>query len=231
MFIVNGKEIKINTSKKPFQQGSEGKCYKIDDKIYKIYYPNMLYEYGTSKEKHHKELSFIKTKQIILPIDFIYNEKDEYIGYVTEFIEADQKKKNGILKLSTKNLIENIQALEKDFETLSENSIMCADVSPVNYLLGDKMYIIDPGRYKSHVYHKDTCHSQNRKQLEYLISLLIYNDLITYKPINSKAKLQKIKDKLLEIKDKRSFSRFLIEEASNYENLLEYSKSLQKYIR
>ncbi len=231
MFLVNGKEIKIDTSKKPYNQGSEGKCYKIGDKIYKIYFPSMLYESGIAKEKHHRQLQFLNSKQIVLPIDFIYNENGEYVGYVTKYIEADQKKKNGILLLPSETLVENIQTLEEDFDLLSENSTMCADVSPINFLLGDKMYIIDPGRYKTNVYSSEACQRQNNEQLEQLISLLLYNDLLFYKPILSKVKLQKIRDKLIEKKGERRFSEFLNEETVGYENLFEYSKSLQKYIR
>ena len=43
-YYVDGKEITILNNHKIFNSGSEGKLYRIQNDIYKIYYPNALNE-------------------------------------------------------------------------------------------------------------------------------------------------------------------------------------------
>ena len=52
-YYINGENININTSK-PFNKGSEGQVYKIDDQIYKIYYKNALNEGFGNKLFYHQ---------------------------------------------------------------------------------------------------------------------------------------------------------------------------------
>lgn len=115
-------------------------------------------------------------------------------------------------------------------------------MQPVNYFFDKEkglMQIIDPGRYviekfsssNYENYLKEKCDKLNQKQLETLITNLIYNDLVKYKPSNSKAKLQKLRDYIKQDKDSLTYSEYFSDKLTNYENANSYFKSLSKYIR
>lgn len=227
--------VTIPTEKKPYNKGSEGKVYKIDNEIYKIYYNNMINEGYGSKEKHHIRLLNIPTKQIILPTDVIYTVTDTYAGYKTKFIDGNQKQKTGITQMPSKKFIRNLQVLERDFNLLTENYILAADVSPVNYIYDEKnqtMNVIDPGRYKSNWFNlKSSCQKQNDIQLKYLINLLLYLDFIEYKPVGTKRKAALLRDRIkTQVKDV-SYSEFFSKELENFETIHQYAKSLERYIK
>ena len=143
-YIISGEIVDIPTEKKSYDKGSEGKIYKIGKEIYKIYHDHTINEGYGSKEKHHKELLNIPTKQIILPTGLIYTVDGEYAGYKAPFIEGSRKKKSGISQMNSEKLIKNLQILENDFTILSQNYILASDVTHTNYLYSQKenaMYI------------------------------------------------------------------------------------------
>ena len=227
--------INIPTEKKPYNKGSEGQVYKIDNEIYKIYYTNMINEGYGSKEKHHTRLLSIPTKQVILPTELIYTLTDTYAGYKTGFVEGNQKKKTGITQMPSKKFIHNLQVLESDFNLLTENYILVADASPVNYIydeLSQTMNVIDPGRYKSNwTLLKSSCQKQNDIQLKYLINLLLYLDFIEYKPVGTKRKAALLRDRIKTQAQETSYSEFFSKELENFETVHQYAKSLERYIK
>ena len=94
-----------------------------------------------------------------------------------------------------------------------------------------KVLLIIPAYNEEDSILKTRCNKLNQKQLEALITILIYNDLVKYKPLNSKAKLQKLRDYIKKDKDSLSYSEYFEESLSNYENANTYFKSLGKYIK
>jgi len=237
IYVVNNKEIDIPISKRPFGKGSEGEVYKIGDTLYKIYYPAALHEnYGT-KEFHHKYLMPIETKQIILPRDPIYTQNRDYIGYTTPLIPGNQKKKTGITQMPSADFIRNLQILEKDFDTLTQNYVLAADVSTINYIFNSEnntMNIIDPGRYRHHTLQKKESYKiQNDAQLKSLIILLLYLDFIEYKPVGNKRKEQELKELISrELKlSNQKLSSFFEDKLQSFDTVDEYAKSLKKYIK
>lgn len=236
-YYVEGNKVSLPTDQEPFCKGSEGKIYKKGNYAYKIYYKEMLNENYGNKEKFHQYFLTIPTKQIILPDKLIYTEDGEYIGYRTKMISGSKNKKTGIIRLPKSSFINNLKVLENDFNLLSNNYVLSADVSPVNYIFNkkdDTMNVIDPGRYRHHCLEKiDDYKRQNDKQLIHLIDLLLYLDLLEYKPIKTKRKIQELKDYIIQKRKKKdlSYSEFFEEELANYENAEEYAKSLTKYIK
>ena len=237
IYVVNNNEIDIPILKKPFGKGSEGQVYKIGDTLYKIYYPGALKESYGNKESHHKYLMPIQTKQIILPTHPIYTQDGNYVGYTTPVISGNQKKKTGITQIPSTEFIKNLQVLENDFDILTQNYVLAADVSTVNYIFNSEnntMNIIDPGRYRHHTLErKENYQIQNDAQLRNLIFLLLYLDFIEYKPVGSKRKEQELKD-LINRKLKLSnqkLSSFFKDELKPFETVDEYAKSLKKYIK
>lgn len=246
-YIVNGERTYIDETKKPLGHGTEGICYKKGNQAYKLYYPRSIYEFGHDKSINHQYLIGIPTKQIILPNALIYNEAYYYAGYRTDIAigKKNVTEKQGISILPSNSFISNLKILESDMKTLAQHYVLVADVQPVNYFLdmeNEIMQLIDPGRYRvmrfSHdnIEEKDNilkikCNMQNERQLEQLIITLIYNDLVKFKPLNSKAKLQKLRDYIKNDKDSLSYSEYFEEALKNYEDANTYFKSLGKYIR
>ncbi len=231
-YFINNKSINIPVDKKPFKIGSEGKVYKIGNEIYKIYYPYMVNEGFGNKEIFHKQLTNIPTQQIILPNGIIYDKDGNYVGYRTKYIEANQQKKTGICKLSTKSFIKNLQILEEDFSILAKNNIIVGDISPLNYLYDEKnktMYVIDPGRY--HKYKSENLVSINQAYLERLLESLIYLEFITYKPTQSKRKNILLRDYISEKRKNELYSIFFQKELKEYNCLYDYAKSLEKHLK
>lgn len=246
-YIVDGEKIYLNQSKKPLGVGTEGICYKKGNQVYKIYHESSIYEFGHNKSIDHQYLIGIPTKQIILPNAIIYNEDYSYAGYRANmaFGRKDITQKQGITVMPSAKFINNLQILENDMKLLAYNYVLAADIQPVNYFYDEKlelMQIIDPGRYRvKRFYHdnideadshiKTKCNQLNQRQLEELIITLIYNDLVKYKPLNSKAKLQKLKEYIKNDKDNLSYSEYFKEVLTNFEDTNSYFKSLGKYIK
>lgn len=246
-YFVEGEKIFIDETKRPLGKGSEGICYKRKNQVYKIYHKSSIYEFGHNKSVDHQYLIGIPTRQTILPNALIYNEDYSYAGYRANYIkgEKDITKKQGIALLSSSTFIKNLQILESDMSLLAHNYVLVADIQPVNYFFdkgNDTMYIIDPGRFtvKRFDYGNNEkedkeliqeCDTQNESQLESLITTLLYNDLVKYKPLNSKAKLQKLRDYIVKEKDTLTYSQYFNETLKEYENPNTYFKSLGKYIK
>lgn len=237
LYQVKNQIIEIPDDTKEFGHGSEGVVYKIKDELYKIYYPNALDEGYGNKERQHLYFSQIPTKQIIMPDHCIYDMNGNYAGYTSRIAHGNQKDKSGVTKLPSGDFIRNLQILNEDFITLSQYYILCADVTPFNYVLDKKeakMQVIDPGRYKHHVYeNEDTYLRLNMRQFEILVELLIKIDLIKYKPINSKRKILLLSQFMSEARRRfdGSIFEFYQKELHNHENLFDYAKSLSKYIK
>lgn len=243
-YIVDGEKIYININKKPLGMGTEGICYKENNQVYKIYYKSSIYEFGRNKRYDHQYLIGIPVKQIILPNALIYNEDYSYAGYRTDIVNGEKNvtKKQGISFLPSDKFIGNLRVLENDMSILADNYVLVADVRPINYFFDKEkelMQIIDPGRYRmERFYHgkddkalKAKYNSLNQKQLEELITNLIYNDLIKYKPLNSKSKLQKLSDYIKNDKSSLSYSEYFKEVLTDYDDPNTYFKSLGKYIK
>ncbi len=246
-YIVDGEKIYIDESKRPIGKGTEDVCYKVGNQIYKIYYKSSIYEFGNNKSINHQYMIGIPTKQVILPNALIYHEDYSYAGYKTDIASGEKSitKKQGISLLPSHKFISNLKVLESDMKLLAYNYILVADVQPVNYFFDKEkglMQIIDPGRYNVERFCHDEidvadntiktrCNRLNQKQLETLITNLIYNDLVKYKPLNSKVKLQKLRDYIKYDKDSLSYSEYFEETLTNYENANTYFKSLGRYIR
>ena len=244
-YYTLGKRIYINEGKKPLGSGTEGRCYKKDNQVYKIYYEKTIIENGHDKSLSHQRLIGIKTKQIILPNALLFTEEGKYAGYRTDIAIGEQKllKKQGISKIDSASFIRNLEILENDMHILANNYTLVADVTPINYIFDkdeEKMQIIDPGRYKvfrngDDIFDSEVLKSyynkENQKQLEELITILLYNDFVYFKPFKSKTQCQKLRDYLKNDKDTLSYRKYFKEVLKGKENLDQYVKSLGRYIR
>ena len=80
-YYVQGKEVIINTNKKEFASGSEGKLYIVDDKVYKIYHQSALNEGFGNKKTYHQSLLGLSEfyDHYVLPTDLIFDEEGNYV--------------------------------------------------------------------------------------------------------------------------------------------------------
>lgn len=232
-YYINGQEVEINTSKKPYGQGSEAKLYRVENTLYKIYFKEALNEGFGNKERYHRILKDINTKQVKLLDELIFDENGDYAGYTTKVVEHDKRNQNGIIKLPKNKLITNLSILENDFDLLATNYVLVSDIRPYNHIYGKdgNLYEIDCGRYRSFCFSdKDKYYKDNRSQLDELVLLLIYNDLVKEK-IGTKRKTQIFKNTLLEQCGSLRYSTLFKEILKENQTIEEYAKEKIKYIK
>ena len=227
-YMVAGSKIEIDTDKKPFSKGSEGKVFLKNGTLYKIYYENALNEGFGDKLRYHSYLSSLTSNQIDLPNDLIFDCNGNYVGYTTKLITRKNSQYKGISLLDKKTLLTNIQTLLNDVNYLSDNYIFLNDVSIFNFILSDDiMHIVDPGRYRITDSLK---HDENIGQLKYLLTLLLYLDLKSNK-VDKARKIQMFRqmfqEELLNTYTMEYFEKIL----SEYNNLEEYSIERMRYIK
>lgn len=243
-YYIHDMPIQIDQTKKPFGQGSEGKIYRKKDQLYKIYNKEAIYELGYDKLYCHQYLIGIPTKQINLPNALIFNEHGDYIGYRMDLIPGKQNLflRTGMSQMPSQKLIANLEILENDLIMLAKYQVTANDVQPANYIYNNEnqtMHIIDPGRYSVIMNIENdvekatitkTCQADNLKQYDSLITQLIYNDLIAYKPIKNKEKLQQLRDYIQWLKSTESYSNFFKKELENFATPHAYFKSLERHL-
>lgn len=235
IYYVNNNPIDIPTTKKCLNSGSEGKIYRIDNKIYKIYYTNTISNMTQTTITCHKTMTTIKTKQIILPTDLIYNAKGECCGYVNDPIPGDPNNKTGITKIASNKFIRNLEILQEDSTILGENLILMRDVNEDNYHYDsntETMYILDSSRYTRKVnLEVEDYIRKNSNSLNALIEELLILDFKKFKPIKTilpKRTAIRIVDRIKEKKQDLSYSEFFKSELQGYESVHEYAKSFTK---
>ncbi len=227
-YYVNGKMISIQENKKAFSQGSEGKIYLMEGKIYKIYYPNTLNEGFGDKKKYHQSLLQIKDlfQNILLPEDLIFNTSKlgSYCGYVTKLVGEGKKKKEGITTLPWNLLIPNIQTFEQEIHLLGENRFLAVDFSFHNLVFSEqeqKLYMVDPGRYHYEPYFTlEDYHKRNQLILKECFLHTLQRDMIHFHLLSNKKIKLFLNSMELERKD-MPFSEYFLENQEKYSNIQE----------
>lgn len=234
-YFINGKQFEIPSNQKPFNSGSEGKIYIIGNTVYKIYYPSTLKNISNATLVCHKDMLKIHTKQIILPIDLIYDDNNTCCGYTSRLINHKEKITKNIIKLPSNKFIKNLRILENDATTLGENLILMRDINIDNYIFDENneiMYIIDISRYTRKINLKiDDYIAKNLHNLNLLIEELLYLELKKLNPTKrffSKRTAKNIVTDLNERKDNALYSEFLSNELKEYPNIYEYVKRKYK---
>lgn len=228
-YIVSGEKISIDTDKKPFAQGSEGRLYLKNGNLYKIYDDAALNEGFGDKRFYHIGMIGIETKQVDMPKSAILETNSKYVGYTTTCITRKRKDNFGTTQLPTDVFLKNIQTLLEDVKILSNLHILMNDVSYFNYLLHDEtMHIVDPGRYR---FTDSDNMRANIMQLKELLIILIYLDLCHYK-VDQKRKIQIFRQQIgMEIKSAEDLYEYFNNLCSNYKNFEEYAKERIRYIK
>lgn len=135
-------------------EGGEGIVYRHGNKVYKIYT-------DTSKvlpQGKFNELSSLNLKNIIRPLDLIYNDKGQSIGYsmmsvdnaepLTRWFTNDYRQSKGI---NNENVLQLIQNMRDVTAYIHSKNCLIVDGNEMNYLVKDDAtpYFIDVDSYQT----------------------------------------------------------------------------------
>ena len=233
-YYVDGKIITISDNQKKFNSGSEGKLYKIDNYIYKIYYPNTLNEGFGNKKIYHQSLLGISDKfeSIVLPTSLIFDELGNYVGYKCPMVGENDK--IGLTELDWNIFIENIEKLEEEILLLSENRFLAVDFAFHNSIYSkemQKLYMVDPGRYHHQAYFTLNDYiNKNKLILEEYIFHMLEREIISYKLTTPKKATMLIKS-IASAKEDLTYSEYFYDNSAKYENVHEMIKVKSRYIK
>ena len=177
-YYVNDNLIDINFKSSFIGGGTEAKVYSYGDCVLKLYknIPNVFV-----KETKHT-LASLPTKRIIMPIDFVYDEKEIERGYTSKYI---RKRRDSNSSISTCVLYDNLILLKQDLELLTKNNINAVDCH-IDNIIFDKdgnLFIVDIGQFCSS-YFKNGAKMVNGITFNYIIKCIIKDTLSsTYRVI------------------------------------------------
>lgn len=142
-------------------QGGEGKIYKKNNLIYKIFIDSN----SMTPINKINELCKMNSQYILNPINILLNEKNKQIGYTMNYISNslpicklfsnEFRKKNKIEIDSDMNIIEHITKITKD--EIHKNNCLIVDTNEFNFLISEiddfkKAYFIDTNSYQTPSY-------------------------------------------------------------------------------
>lgn len=144
--IIDGKEYSFNNwelNRMYIGQGIEGTVYKYKDMAIKIY-KNYCFRHRANESDCQKMIT-IPTKRIILPRGLVYDENGHFAGYYHEYIKWSN---DHYFDNTIEQLLEKIESLDKDVDTVSQNHLELNDLLPVNFCYDGYFNFIDPGSYR-----------------------------------------------------------------------------------
>ena len=173
--------------KNNFAGGSQGECYKIGNKVFKIFSKHIDSEYDV--ELFSYDMNNIMQFKDILNNTYVWPMEpimvlDEFVGYITEYINAKSLFKINPLKISLDKFEDALCKAEKDIKVVSDNGVLSYDVA-YNILYGRNGFkIIDTLDYVKSDADSKKLYYQNLKNFYYEIRLFLidgYFDNFVYK--------------------------------------------------
>lgn len=234
-YYVQGETIKIDTNKKDFASGSEGRLFLIKGKLYKIYHPTALNEGFGNKKNYHQSLLGLSEKfqHFILPQDLIFDMDGNYAGYVTELVDK-KKKKDGVTELEWDKFISNIKNIEIETNMLSQNRFLLVDLGYHNSIYSkeqEKLCMIDPGRYHHYSYFTLSDYKrQNKIILTDYFKQMLKMDIYYFKLMN-KTKIFSLVNTMSEEIGDRNYSDYFEEQSEKYDSVHEFFKSKGRFVK
>lgn len=233
---VNGECIYIDIEKNPYAKGSEGRLYKKDDKLYKIYYDNSLSEGFGKKEVFHKSLLEFNDvcETFILPVALEFDKDKNYVGYVCKIVGDGNKKFYGISELNWDSFLANLKDIEKEKDFLTDNRFLLTDIGIHNAIFSkvkSKIYLVDPGRYHHEKYFTlEQYRKINNLMLKDFFKNLLKQEAIFYKLVKPK-KATPLLNTIFNDITMENVSDYFAEISTNYENVQEFMKIKARYLK
>lgn len=135
----------------PIHEGGEGLIFKYDNKIIKIYKPNV--DIKTAKIKIEALITAKSLpKEIIKPIDIVVNNNNEFIGYIMNEVKDGEEIKKLINKkfvlsnnITTQNILKMLVKIKETLDILHKRKIFIGDLNDKNILFDKNfdVYFID----------------------------------------------------------------------------------------
>ncbi len=159
---------------KEIGRGSQGICFldKNNSSVYKIFY-QFLDNYKVKEYSYSEIMQFsnIKNNTYIFPKDVIKVE-NEIVGYIEPYVNSKDLTKVDPLKVSLDKLINCINNVYSDIETISENGVLTYDVM-YNTLYKNKFNVIDSDEYVIRDIDPSCLFDLNKERFNYTIYIFL----------------------------------------------------------
>ena len=149
VFFIGNEKVDLSKNKLDdlfVNKGFEGSVYVYKKEAIKLYSDKLKYRKKLTESEVLK-LRKIPTKRILLPVNPIYDEWNDFVGYSTEFKIEAPKEKIGLLPISY--LKEQLIELKEDIKLLSERHVRMDDLNLGSLLMTQNgLFLCDPGAYR-----------------------------------------------------------------------------------
>ena len=160
-----------------FDGGSQGECYKIGNKVYKIFiqYIEEDYYYNEHSKEDILRFSSIKNDTYIWPIDII-TVGDIVVGYIMDYVQAKSLSKTNPLLLSLNRFEKCIDKVDNDIRIISLNGVLSYDVC-YNIMYGRNGFkIIDTLEYSKSYDDVQKIYNKNKNNFSYEVKLFLIDN-------------------------------------------------------
>lgn len=106
-------------------EGKEAKCYDAYGKVIKIFHKERKSGLEMMSQEGLKKLSTLKLKHFNVPIDFVYDDEGNIIGYVEEKLEFEEANFN---KYDINYTLNMLNEIKDDIRLLSDNGYQIDDL-------------------------------------------------------------------------------------------------------
>lgn len=187
MLVVTKKLGKINlTDQNYIASGGQAKIYKKDKFVYKIYH-----DYNdVIPKKKIQELSQLSDKRIIKPLDMVYDQSGQLIGYIMQYINNSVP----ICKLFTKtfrnnnsieptDIVELVKQMQDVVFNIHQQNFLIVDLNEMNLLTDNKFKIplfIDVDSYQTPSFKATAIMDSIRDRLVKGNNFTIYSDWFSF---------------------------------------------------
>ena len=209
--IVQKRMTKIGT-------GATGDVYKYKNKALKIFKEGKTPPMDLETAKY---LSDISTSNILLPEDILFYNL-MFRGYTYKLVSKKGSGKR-MITLPKEELIDNIEVLESDTETLSKKNVLLNGIDPSNSIFNGSIYLCDPSEYSIlEIMSTKELERLNKYQIHMLLSMMILSEM---RKSNLGGRPEREMKTLLELKD-------MDENTSTYlKRLLKNSESIKQFVK
>lgn len=156
--------------------GSQGQCYKIGDKVYKIFYEFIEEDEDEIIDEYLKEdilkFSFIDNDTYVFPNDIIMVDNIA-VGYICDYVDAKSLYKINPLLIDIDRFLVDIDQVIKDIKIISDFSVLSYDVM-YNILYGECGFkVIDTMEYTRSNINNNDLFRMNKERFFYEIRLFL----------------------------------------------------------